>query len=592
MENSPHTSYGERMERAEHNPSTVAHGSNPVALSMAPLPQILVIDDSESIVQLIQKILEQKGYEVLTATSALEGLELAHGNDPELILCDVQMPEHNGFFVLDQLREDPRLCLTPFIFISGEAIQRQDVRKGMNHGADDYLFKPFSAGELVEAVQVRLQRHALFRSEMPRLSRQDSHLRSYHRLERDLLELLAIQATPTLMILDIDRFKRVNDALGFQNADQMLRVLMQRFVPLREQSAELYHGPHAAQVVLLLRSMEADALPAFARQVLSLVAEPLDFQSYQLHLTASAGIYTIDGDDNPEEVLKKAFIAMNQAKQQGGNLFTLYQQDMHALITRQLIWENELHQALSHKSFVLHYQPQIDLISGEITGFEALIRLQHPELGLIYPGEFIQIAEESGLIGPIGDWCLRAACRQLKAWRQAGFGDLRVAVNVSVLQFQKGRFVQRVQEILKEHDLEGSALEIELTESALVSDLQGIQADLERLRELGITLAIDDFGTGYSSLSYLRHLPFNLLKIDQSFIRGMNDNTASLAIPKAIIDMGHSLGLEILAEGIETQQQMLLLKSYGCDLGQGYYLSKPLPAHEIELLLLQRASVA
>lgn len=546
--------------------------------------KILVIDDSDSIRLLIQKILNVHGYDVVVASSATEGLQLAQEQEPELVICDVHMPDYDGFYVLDQLRQDQRFSLMPFIFVSGEAVHRQDVRKGMTRGADDYIFKPFTANELIEAVQIRLQRHALFRHHS-KLEAPGHILHSYQRLEQDLKGYLASDAHPSVFTLDLDRFKRLNDALGFQSADQLLTTLMQRFEAIEDFQVEIYHGPHAAQVVLLSPHLSGDEVASMARQLLTLISEPLNFQGYQLHLTCSIGVYTVDGDSSPEDVLKKAYIAMNQAKQHGGNMFMLYQQDMHISVTRQLTWENELHQALSHKWFVLHYQPQIDLLSGEVKGVEALIRLQHPELGLIYPGEFIQIAEESGLIAPVGDWCLREACRQLKQWHQQGHSHLRVAVNVSVLQFKKGRLAQRIHEVLLENELAGEFLEIELTESALVRDLQGIQADLEKLRKLGISLAIDDFGTGYSSLSYLSHLPFDLLKIDQSFIRGMADNSASLAIPKAIIDMGHSLGLEILAEGIETQDQMLLLKAYGCDLGQGYLLSKPLAASDLEAFL-------
>ncbi len=549
--------------------------------------KILVIDDLDSIRKLIQKILSVHGFDVMIAGSALEGLELAQTHEPELVICDVQMPEHDGFYVLEQLRLDPRFQLMPFIFVSGEAIHRQDVRKGMNRGADDYIFKPFTADELVEAVKGRLQRHALFKQQQPKpLAGHVMH--SYQRLEQDLRSQIKAGKQPTIFTLDIDRFKRLNDALGFQSADLLLKTLMQRFDQIDDFQAEIYHGPHSAQIVILSPDLSPEELPSMARQLLTVISDPLNFQGYQLHLTCSVGAYTAEGSPTPEEILKKAFIAMNQAKQHGGNMFMVYQQDMHTSVTRQLIWENELHQALSHKWFVLHYQPQLDLLTGEVKGVEALIRLQHPELGLIYPGEFIQIAEESGLIAPVGDWCLREAVRQVKQWHNEGHHNLRVAVNVSVLQFKKSRFVQRVQEVLVEHDLSGEFLEIELTESALVRDLQSIQTDLEKLRAMGITLAIDDFGTGYSSLSYLSHLPFDLLKIDQSFIRGMADNSASLAIPKAIIDMGHSLGLEILAEGIETQQQMLLLKSYGCDLGQGYHLSKPLPAREIEQFFAEK----
>lgn len=562
-------------------------------VNMAPSsPQrILVIDDSFSIRKLLSKILQLHHYEVLAAATAEEGVKLALEQVPDLVICDVNLPDHDGYYVLEHLRENEHYHFLPFIFVSGEAIERQDVRKGMTQGADDYLFKPFTPSELVEAVDTRLKRHALLQNKMIRKSAGEPlFLHAYTRLETDLDKGVCDQSR-VLFSLDIDRFKRLNDVLGFKNADEVLHKLLHRFEAVADQQYQFYHGVHVGQVIVVGSEPNLELIQEMARKLMFTISEPLDFQTYQLHLTCSVGIYVCDSTCRPPDAIKRAHIALNQAKQQGGNMFMLYQQDMHTTVTRQLTWENELHQAITHRWFVLHYQPQIDLISGEVTGVEALIRLQHPELGLIYPGEFIQIAEESGLIAPMGDWCLRAACKQIKEWHNKGFSELRMSVNVSVLQFKTTRFVSRVAEILKEADLDGRFLEIELTESALVSDLQSIQSDLEKLHELNVTLAIDDFGTGYSSLSYLRHLPFDLLKIDQSFVRSMTDNSASLAIPKAIIDMGHSMGLQILAEGIETKEQMILLKSYGCDLGQGYFMSKPIPADALEAFLNERAPV-
>lgn len=555
---------------------------------------VLVIDDSLSIRKLIDKILSMHGFTVYLAASAHEGIEMARKHHPDIIVCDVNMPVYDGFFVLATLRKEAQFELTPFVFVSGEAVERQDVRRGMVQGADDYLFKPFSPTELVEAIEVRLKKHALYvQKHRQKTSPFPDFLHPYERLEADILTALNESRSMSLFSVDIDRFKRINDALGFENADKLLHLLLERFEPLAQNQRNIYSGAHAGQIVLVSDPLvEPEAVDSIARELLSLISDPLDFQSYQLHLTCSVGVHHVTAEKTSREALEKAYVAMNQAKKEGGNMYKVYQADMHTLLTRQLTWEKELHQALQNNWFLLHYQPQVDLISGEVTGVEALIRLQHPELGLIYPGEFIQIAEDTGLICAIGDWCLDEACRQLKHWHNMGYSSLRMAVNVSVLQFQQGNLTEKVLRTLKKHDLKGEFLEIELTESSLVRDLDAIQSDLQRLRDAAITLAIDDFGTGYSSLSYLRHLPFDLLKIDQSFIRGMTDSSASLAIPKAIIDMGHSMGLEILSEGIENQQQMLLLKSYGCDLGQGYFLSKPLGSEALEDYLREKPVAA
>lgn len=564
--------------------------TSPEADTTATVASVLVIDDSLSIRKLIQKILTLQGFTVYLAESALEGIEIALQHHPSIIICDVNMPIYDGYFVLTSLRKEPSFELTPFIFVSGEAVARQDVRRGMVQGADDYLFKPFTPSELIEAIEVRLKKHALYvQKHQAKKSPFPDFLHPYEQLEANIAARLGSPDTMSLFSVDIDRFKRINDALGFENADKLLHLLLERFSVLAANQNNIYSGAHAGQIVLVSDQLqEPSEVEKIARELLSLISDPLDFQSYQLHLTCSVGVHHVDTEKSPREALEKAYVAMNQAKKEGGNIYKVYQADMHTLLTRQLTWEKELHQALQNNWFLLHYQPQVDLISGEVTGVEALIRLQHPDLGLIYPGEFIQIAEDTGLICAIGDWCLDEACRQLKSWHNSGYSSLRMAVNVSVLQFQQGDFTHKVLDTLKKHELDGQFLEVELTESSLVRDLEGIQSDLERLRNASITLAIDDFGTGYSSLSYLRHLPFDLLKIDQSFIRGMTDSSASLAIPKAIIDMGHSMGLEILSEGIENQQQMLLLKSYGCDLGQGYFLSKPLPAQDLEDYLREK----
>ena len=292
----------------------------------------------------------------------------------------------------------------------------------------------------------------------------------------------------------------------------------------------------------------------------------------------------------PIQWLEHANLALYQSRLQGGNASTRYHPLMEKKLHERLHWEDELQLALNENRFELFFQPQIDLKSGQTISVEALIRLNHPEFGVIAPGDFIQIAEDSGLIIPIGTWILNQACQTLIKLHEVGYHQMRMAINVSLLQFQAANFTHLVADTLKETGALGHFIELELTESLLISNFKQVKEILNQLKEYGLTLAVDDFGTGYSSLYYLNQLPFDTLKIDQSFVKQMHtDSENSLAIPRAIIEMGHSLRMKVLAEGIETQEQFDALRHLGCDHGQGFLFSRPIPESEILLFLTKQA---
>ena len=388
--------------------------------------------------------------------------------------------------------------------------------------------------------------------------------------------------------IDLDHFKVINDSLGHSAGDQILVQVSQRLLDcIRRRDTVARLG--GDEFVVLLSEITPDSAAEVARKILAAVARPFTVERHELSVTPSLGIslFPQDGRDF-ESLLKYADVAMYRAKESGRNAFQFFASDMNIAALERLVLENRLRQGLERGEFILHYQPQINVATGRIVGAEALIRWQHPEIGTVSPGKFIPVAELSGLIGPLGDWVLREACRQNRAWQIAGLPSICIAVNVSSVQFRGGRLEESVREVLAETGLPAECLELELTEGTLMSDAKATVDALQRLSAMNIRLAIDDFGTGYSSLSYLKRFPIDRLKIDQSFVRDIVTDPDDWAIASAIISMGHSLRLKVIAEGVEHANQLEMLAHQGCDEVQGYHLSFPLPAEEFAELLQQQ----
>lgn len=384
-----------------------------------------------------------------------------------------------------------------------------------------------------------------------------------------------------VLFIDLDRFKNINDTLGHPVGDLLLKEAATRLMACLRQSDTIARlGGDEFTILLEEIAHERDAI-IVAQKILAALAEPFNLAGHEVFVTASIGISLFPHDGNDvEALLKNADTALYRTKEQGRNGYTLYTAEMNALALKRMALENSLRRAVERSEFLLHYQPRVALDTGRVICVEALLRWQHPELGLVMPDQFISLAEETGLIMPVGEWVLRTACAQAKAWQASGFPALRVSVNLSARQFSQPGIVAQVAKALSDAGLAPNSLELELTESTVMQDAEDAIAKLNALKQLGVYLSIDDFGAGYSSLEYLKHFPIDTLKIDRSFVQDVPGNSDDGAIVRAIIAMAHSLKIKVTAEGVETAEQLGFLRAYQCDEMQGYYFGMPLPTHE------------
>ncbi len=383
------------------------------------------------------------------------------------------------------------------------------------------------------------------------------------------------------LILDLDRFKDINDSLGHDIGDQLLKETADRLQSCVRDSDTVGRLGGDEFAIVLEQIEELTHVGMLVRRMLSKLAQEFAIEDHTLYISASIGISIYPTDSaKVDELVRFAEVAMYRAKEQGGNNYQLYTADMNARAHELLLLETHLRQALEERQLLLFYQPQYDLATGELAGMEALLRWRHPEKGMVSPGDFIPLAEETGLIVPIGEWVLRTACQQSLAWQKAGHPPVPVAVNISGRQFKEPDFIETVEKVLEETGLDPRWLELEITESVVMDRVEETILTLAELRGRGIQLAIDDFGTGYSSLSYLKRFPINKLKIDRSFVMDVVENPTDAAIAGSIVSLAHSMNLEVIAEGVETEAQMEFLKARGCHQIQGFLLGRPLPAEE------------
>ncbi len=388
-----------------------------------------------------------------------------------------------------------------------------------------------------------------------------------------------------LFLLDLDRFKEINDSLGHGAGDELLRSIATSLTDVMRDS-DTVARLGGDEFVVLVEMEKADGAIPVAQKIFDTLARPFSVSGCEVFIGTSIGIslYPKDGG-SAEELLKNADVAMYRAKKRGRNTFRFYNEGMNTSSAERLNLESGLRHALDNGELLLHYQPQVNLRSGEIIGAEALIRWQHPEMGLVSPAKFIPLAEETGLIFPVGEWVMREACSQIKRWQDAGVMTPTVAVNLSAHQFRQRHLVKMTTGVLLDSGLDGRYLELEMTESAVMEDADRVIKVLRELKEAGTTISIDDFGTGYSSLSYLKQFAIDKLKVDQSFVREVTRDPSDAAIVTAVITMAHSLGLNVIAEGVETEGQLEYLRSHGCDEIQGYFFSRPVPAGDFEQML-------
>ncbi len=573
------------------------------------MKKILVIEDEDFVRENILELLDVEGFEAIGAENGQVGLNLAKGIIPDLILCDVMMPGLDGYGVLRAIRQDALMASIPFIFLTAKAA-KADFRQGMELGADDYITKPFTRAELLGAITSRLKKQAtletLYNSELQQakaeinyLIHHDSltHLPNQLSLREQFKQVqsqdISNEKLVTVLSLDLDRFNQINDNLGQAVADVLLKAVAER-IKTCVGSLGIVARLNTTQFAIILAFAQQDACSTqykrevcnLAQTLLNSLSQTFELANQELFITASIGIalYPRDGTEI-EQLLNHANTALTQAKQHGGNQYQFYSTAFNIGSSDRLALQSSLRHALERQELLLYYQPQVNLKTGQIVGAEALVRWQHPERGLISPDKFIPIAEETGLIVPIGEWVLKTACQQTKVWQNAGFSHLRIAVNLSSRQFSQIDLRHQLVAILMETGLDPKYIELELTESMLVHNTEVAIRRLNALKSLGVEIAIDDFGTGYSSLSYLQQFPFDILKIDRCFIQNITDNPNKAAITKAIIEMAKTLNLKLMAEGVETEAELSFVCQNHCDGMQGYLFSRPLPSHDFEQLL-------
>jgi diguanylate cyclase len=563
-------------------------------------PRILIVEDNEDDAILLE--LEIRRLEPATHFQRVDSepsLRKALGADWDLVICDHSMPQFDSKRALEILRE----CGgdIPFIIYSGD-LEESVALRAMRSGAQDFINKrdparliPVVERELRNAVLRRAKRDA--DTSIVQLSRFDALTRLPNRqslnqlMDATLAAPNALEVIPTLLVLDLDRFMRINDSFGYEVGDDLLRQVAARLQICAGSTGSVARLGEDEFAIFLPRTADPAVASALAERVERAFTQPFKLLGHEIFVTFSMGLARFpDHGMDTATLLKNAESAMFRAKRRGGNRIQVYDKGINHRAEHRLLLENALRGAIGRNELSILYQPIIDLRSGRVLGTEALVRWRHPQLGVVMPDEFIPIAEEIGLIIEIGEWVLRNAAQQTQRWRAAGFSHLKVAVNISAEQFHGAPIAERVAALLAECGLPPQALEIEITESVAMQDAASAVHTLRALKTQGVEIAMDDFGTGFSSLSYLKRFPIDILKIDKSFVQDLPDEEDA-AIVRMIAALAQSLNLTLHAEGLETQAQRHFLLGQGCHRAQGFDVSPPLTAEEVPMFLKGRGVV-
>jgi EAL domain-containing protein (putative c-di-GMP-specific phosphodiesterase class I)/CheY-like chemotaxis protein len=560
---------------------------------------VLIAEDDGSIRAVLNATLRSAGYRVVEADNGIRALALALEFQPALIISDVMMPGGSGQDLLAALRGDPRTVDLPFVFLTG-LDERQSIRAGMELGADDYLTKPFRPTELLSLVQSQLRRSAKRNEQRRKLEAEARQLREFdsvtglpnrgHFLGR-LAQGHDGRPRPILASLALGQLPLLRQSLGQGPADEIMREGANRLLEsararLGRDAVLARSGEHR---FALSMSGETDEtrIESLLRDVLAPLALPILVNGRRMFFDASVGVAMFPRDGDAAEILLDRAETAEPATAPGGTV-AFYSAENSAARGRRVRLEQDLRLALERGELSLAYQPQVAMGDERLVGFEALLRWYHAELGQVAPVEFIPIAEESGLILPIGAWVLRESLRQLKDWREEGIEVGRVAVNLSPMQFDDPGFVDSLSDLLASVGLPQGSLELEITESAALHDPERAIALMARLREMGVALALDDFGTGYSNLSQLKRLPVDVIKIDQLFVRQIVRDAGDAAIVRAVVALAHGFGLKVVAEGVESPAQLIKLAQLGCDICQGYHYGAPMAANAVPGWMMER----
>lgn len=568
------------------------------------MPAILVVDDDPDNFDVIETLLSHQDYQFHYTASGQDALASLDAVQPDLILLDVMMPGMDGIEVCQRIKTMSRWQAVPIIMVTALA-SKSDLAQCLSAGADDFISKPVNRLELtarvrsmlrirqqyqqLETFNARLEETVQQRtSQLQTLIFQDelTQLPSRTFLLQKLAESLeAGQSSVAVVYLDCDQFKLVNGSFGHAVSDQLLITIAER---LRE---HLRVGDVLARIsedefCFLLHQIEgADALEPFIHNILRSFEAPFLAANCEIFITVCMGIALAnDIEQHPEELLQDADTAMYQAKLQGKGSYQIFDRQIHLAMLNRLTLENDLQRAIEQQEFMLYYQPIVNLQTQRLAGFEALVRWQHPERGMVSPGEFIPCMETTGLIVPVGIMVLKQACEQLTYWHQQGWCDLTMSVNLSVRQFACPTLLADIDGVLAETQVDPAYLKLEITESAIMENADMAIEVTKQLRSRHLQISIDDFGTGYSSLGYLHRFPLDSLKIDRSFVNQIQSESRKYHVVDTIVALSEQLSLSVIAEGIETTEQLQWLQQLGCAFGQGYLFSKPRAAAEIEQL--------
>ncbi len=533
-------------------------------------------------------------FEITRARKLGEALDALDGQEFDVVLLDLSLPDASGLDGVNAMRS--AAAYLPVVVLSG--MNDEDLAlNAIQGGAEDYLVKGQGDGDLVSrAVRYAIERkraeeRLAYLSQYDSLTGLANRVLFEDRFQQALARADRDGTLVALMSLDLDRFKDFNDALGHGFGDMLLKTVAAR---LKECVRE---GDTAARLgsdefgIVLDGIEDARVAAQVARRASELLSEPFTIHGQEMILTVSIGI-AVRYSSESQDLMKDANAALQRAKETGRNNYQFFAPEMNIQAFERLAMESRLRHAVDRGEFELHYQPQVEVSTGIVVGAEALLRWRNPEYGLVSPAKFIPVLEETGLILPVGEWVIKTACGQMRAWQDAGLPTTRVAVNLSAQQFRQQDLSEIVSRSLRDAMLEPENLALEITESILMEDSEESNTRLEKLKfDRGLRVSIDDFGTGYSSLAYLKRFPIDVLKIDRSFVREMYEDSDDAAIVAAIIGLAHNLRLEVVAEGVETEAQLDFLRRKNCDHVQGYYLSYPLPAEEFAALLKENENL-
>jgi len=577
-------------------------------------PAILIVDDISANRFALRQLLKSMNAELIEASSGEEALVKAIELDNlALILLDVQMPIMDGYETAELLREEEQTLHIPIIFVTAVHRDEQHILKGYSSGAIDYITKPIQPDILAAKISLFMElwrlRFGLEREIITRNKLEDKNkfladhdmLTSLPNRRRLFLEIERAASRSdrdknefALLFIDLDGFKSVNDTLGHKVGDGVLIQIANRFSELVRKTDTVARFGGDEFVILLTDISDSQFLIGRITEVLEVARKPIIIENEEIVLSVSVGVCIYPNQiDDADKLVDYADIAMYKSKELGKNTFSFFSNDMDQAAHRRLAVEKQLRHASKKNEFSVNYQPVVNCKTGKPIGVEALLRWTNSELGSIPPDYFIPIAESSGLIHELGAWVFEQSIETINEIKKRIPSlpmSLKVAVNASTLQFKNSLWFKTLQKAIKTKKIAPEDIEIEITEGLLLEDSSEINNQLSEIRALGISLSVDDFGTGYSALSYLKRCPINTVKIDRSFVKGIPEDKEDMVLIHAIIAMAHGLGLVVIAEGIETQEQWDFLKDEDCDFAQGYFFSKPLPAPELETWLTQQCN--